>query len=970
LILIHLSKRFISFRYYVKGNDGLAPLGDPIMPLAIYCSGTDIEISKIARQQAQKGVNFYYDDIFSYMKRPGTFSFRGEEVSNHKMLLYAIERMFDVFFTEKLYNRKGRIEENRNTLPVCFIFDPELDKNDRNFVLGLFKDAGYNNVITIDDGKTAVGYLHNNLASGNYVVLTISEPLLYGRIYDRNGLQIASSIIGEIEANPKEERLCKLIFDEIQKAAYGYNYRYEDQRPAIMQVVKVLRNKAQYQRGTGYIDGNVVLSDGINWNFEVDACDIANASTDSVNTRQIDIFLSNNNIIQSDTSLILIGQEERIDELYNNFSSSYKTIEFESEILFEQVLKQIIGNPRFFISPENGNVLKQVPNKYKNEVEQLLQCYKNRTDYEVLALEVNDLLRRLQAEGIRSYDTDLDQILEYVKDHNVGQTKEDPSKYRREVIRLTRSYKMRADYDALQQEVNDLLNRMHADNVHDFDADLQKVIEYSKSHVLVKVNPKKYQGEKNRLSRGYKHRTDYGNLLKEAKDLLNRMHGDYVHDYDAEIDEVIEFAQKNLKTETASAKTKTAIPKSRTATNSKDNGSSKSSTQLASNNNSASTNDAKYRRDVNILMRGYEKRADKDKLRLEVEELLKKMHEDGVFSFDEKLNKVLSFSKSAAANSGNGTASKRSSRASKPSPSSAPNSSDPDDLKKKATTKVIKPTKPDATSRIVIKKTQSSNKVTEPTSDKAEDAQATVAKTELRKSITASQSAGVTQKLPTKPLEANKLVLKDKKSLIGKSIDSNDMKFKVGSDGDVSVCLTKCKGDIVVPPTIEIEGTILFVTSVVKGGMFSTCTNVRSISLPETIVSLENFAFTYAAISSIDLPERLKKVGDYAFNGCKNLTELDLPDSVVKVGDHAFDGCKNLKRIQFHGKEFWNDSISGCKALETIRFTCAPPTIKGKVDSWQKYFDIVELHVPDKFAVDYKKDPIWSRFKVIKSYNK
>ena len=330
----------------------------------------------------------------------------------------------------------------------------------------------------------------------------------------------------------------------------------------------------------------------------------------------------------------------------------------------------------------------------------------------------------------------------------------------------------------------------------------------------------------------------------------------------------------------------------------------------------------------------------------------------------------MSFSKSAAANSGNGTASKRSSRASKPSPSSAPNSSDPDDLKKKATTKVIKPTKPDAMSRIVIKKTQSSNKVTEPTSDKAEDAQATVAKTELRKSITASQSAGVTQKLPTKPLEANKLVLKDKKSLIGKSIDSNDMKFKVGSDGDVSVCLTKCKGDIVVPPTIEIEGTILFVTSVVEGGMFSTCTNVRSISLPETIVSLENFAFTYAAISSIDLPERLKKVGDYAFNGCKNLTELDLPDSVVKVGDHVFDGCKNLKRIQFHGKEFWNDSISGCKALETIRFTCAPPTIKGKVDSWQKYFDIVELHVPDKFAVDYKKDPIWSRFKVIKSYNK
>ena len=79
LILIKLSKRFISFRYFIKGNDRPTYLGEPIMPLAIYCNGTQIEFSKIARQEAKRNTPCYYDDIFSFMQQGGTFMFKGSQ---------------------------------------------------------------------------------------------------------------------------------------------------------------------------------------------------------------------------------------------------------------------------------------------------------------------------------------------------------------------------------------------------------------------------------------------------------------------------------------------------------------------------------------------------------------------------------------------------------------------------------------------------------------------------------------------------------------------------------------------------------------------------------------------------------------------------------------------------------------------------------------------------------------------------
>ena len=45
------------------------------------------------------------------------------------------------------------------------------------------------------------------------------------------------------------------------------------------------------------------------------------------------------------------------------------------------------------------------------------------------------------------------------------------------------------------------------------------------------------------------------------------------------------------------------------------------------------------------------------------------------------------------------------------------------------------------------------------------------------------------------------------------------------------------------------------------------------------------------------IPPDIKKIGDYAFCGCKGLTTIRIPDSVKVIGDFAFCGCSGLTNI-------------------------------------------------------------------------
>lgn len=89
-------------------------------------------------------------------------------------------------------------------------------------------------------------------------------------------------------------------------------------------------------------------------------------------------------------------------------------------------------------------------------------------------------------------------------------------------------------------------------------------------------------------------------------------------------------------------------------------------------------------------------------------------------------------------------------------------------------------------------------------------------------------------------------------------------------------------------------------------------TKIKTITLPDSIKSIDNEAFSCYALESINFPASLKSLGGYAFYGCRNLKEIIIPDSLTSVsfGSDVFEACSSLplatqarlKQLGYKGK--------------------------------------------------------------------
>lgn len=95
----------------------------------------------------------------------------------------------------------------------------------------------------------------------------------------------------------------------------------------------------------------------------------------------------------------------------------------------------------------------------------------------------------------------------------------------------------------------------------------------------------------------------------------------------------------------------------------------------------------------------------------------------------------------------------------------------------------------------------------------------------------------------------------------------------------------------------------------VPDGMFSHCTGLTSVLLPETVEEIGSNAF-YAcnSLTNIDLSENITKIGANAFQKCISLTSFDVPQKVTKLEDRTFQECRALVNVSLHNnlKEIGN----------------------------------------------------------------
>lgn len=83
----------------------------------------------------------------------------------------------------------------------------------------------------------------------------------------------------------------------------------------------------------------------------------------------------------------------------------------------------------------------------------------------------------------------------------------------------------------------------------------------------------------------------------------------------------------------------------------------------------------------------------------------------------------------------------------------------------------------------------------------------------------------------------------------------------------------------------------------IKPYSFAGCSNVSSISIPETVTTIGDYAFEYSGFSYVQIPNSVVNIGKRAFDNCWQLTYVMIPNSVKNIGEGAFANCQGLTGV-------------------------------------------------------------------------
>ena len=132
---------------------------------------------------------------------------------------------------------------------------------------------------------------------------------------------------------------------------------------------------------------------------------------------------------------------------------------------------------------------------------------------------------------------------------------------------------------------------------------------------------------------------------------------------------------------------------------------------------------------------------------------------------------------------------------------------------------------------------------------------------------------------------------------------------------------------------------------------FNGCTELTSISIPNSIQRIGIGAFMNCELTSVTIPNGVKTIEASAFQYCESMTSVTMADSVTTIGQYAFADCRNLKTIQLSNKLTLIDeyAFDGSSNVTDIYLKANPVSLTWNNDNNSDYFmenKATTCHVP------------------------
>ena len=116
---------------------------------------------------------------------------------------------------------------------------------------------------------------------------------------------------------------------------------------------------------------------------------------------------------------------------------------------------------------------------------------------------------------------------------------------------------------------------------------------------------------------------------------------------------------------------------------------------------------------------------------------------------------------------------------------------------------------------------------------------------------------------------------------------------------------------------------------------FKSLYNLKEITLPENLETIQQLALGYTGIDTIELPQSLTTIGEQAFSNCKSLNYVNIHNGVTTIYAYAFSECENLKAISIPDTVtlMKGNIFAGCDNLEYVRLGSGISELPGSAFS-------------------------------------